>query len=317
MERVIQSMQTREVLSDPRQIRRKDGETYYEDITIYPLIANGVEGAVIRIDDVTEQVRLQEMMIQSEKMLSVGGLAAGMAHEINNPLAGIMQTASVVADRLTRNLPANERAAAEVGTSMEVIHAFMHARGIPKMLNRIQESGSRAAKIVTNMLSFARKSDAILSSYSLAELLDQSIDLASSDYDLKKQYDFKQIEIIRKYEKNLPLVPCEKSKIQQVFLNILRNGAEAMQEMKGEGKVENPKFILTLTLEEETEMLRIEIEDNGPGMNEATRNRVFEPFFTTKPVGKGTGLGLSVSYFIITETHNGKMNVESTPGAGA
>ncbi len=317
MERVREAMQTRKVCSDPRQVYEKDGETHYEDVTVYPLLDDGVEGAVIRVDDVTEQVRLEEMMIQSEKMLSVGGLAAGMAHEINNPLSGMMQTADVMRNRLTNpDLPANQRAAAAAGTSMDVIHAFMEARGIPKMLERIRTSGLRAAEIVANMLSFARKSDSTFSTHNLTELLDQSMDLAGSDYDLKKKFDFRQIEIVREYEQDLPLVPCEGSKIQQVFLNVLRNGAQAMQEEGREKMGEEPRFILRLAHEKEAGQVRVEIEDNGPGMEEATRKRVFEPFFTTKPVGVGTGLGLSVSYFIIAENHGGEMSVESTPGEG-
>jgi len=292
-------------------------------VTIYPLIANGVEGAVIRVDDVTERVRIEEMMVQSEKMLSVGGLAAGMAHEINNPLAGMMQTADVVNDRLTNyELPANRRAAQEAGTTMEAIGAFMETRGIIKMLRRIRTSGSRAAEIVANMLTFARKSDSIHSSHDLAELLDKCVDMAGADYDLKKKYDFRQIEIVREYEEDVTLVPCESSKIQQVLLNLLRNGAEAMQENEelrianSELKKEKMRFVLRLAHEREAGMVRIEIEDNGPGMDEATRKRVFEPFFTTKPTDRGTGLGLSVSYFIVTENHGGKMAVESTPGQG-
>jgi len=313
--RMQKAMQTREVLTNPRQMSKTAGEVRYEDVTIYPLLAEGVEGAVIRIDDVTDKVRMEEMMIQSEKMLSVGGLAAGMAHEINNPLAGMMQTASVMRDRLTNlEMPANQRAAQKTGTSMDVINSFMEERGIINMLGRIAESGRRAAEIVSNMLSFARKSEASFSTCNIAILLDQTVDLAGSDFDLKKKFDFRQIEIIREYEDDLPEVKCESGKIQQVFLNILRNGAESMNENMEKNKAS--RFVLRLAFEREREMIRIEIEDNGLGMDEDIRRRVFEPFFTTKPADRGTGLGLSVSYFIITENHEGEMIVESSPGMG-
>ncbi len=314
MARVREAMRTREVRSEPRQARREDGETRYEDVTVYPLTASGVAGAVIRVDDVTERVRIEEMMVQSEKMMSVGGLAAGMAHEINNPLGGMMQTASVVSERLSNlDLAANRRAAEAAGTSIEAIAAFMESRKIITLLGRIRESGSRAAEIVQNMLSFARKGDSTFSTHCIANLLDQCVDLAGADYDLKKKSDFRQIEIVREYAPGLPPVPCEAGKIQQVLLNILRNGAEAMQMEEKEGG-RKARFILRLAHEREAGMLRIEIEDNGPGMDEATRRRVFEPFFTTKPTDRGTGLGLSVSYFIIAENHNGRMTVESQPG---
>ena len=276
-----------------------------------------VWGAVLVFRDVTERLRIEEMMMQNEKMLSVGGLAAGMAHEINNPLGGMIQTASVMAERLLNlDLPANRRAAEEAGTTMESISAFMEERGIVRMLENIRKSGSRAAEIVTNMLSFARKDDmAKYGMHDLAVLLDRCVDMAGSDYDLKKKTDFRQIEVVREYEAGLPPVPCESGKIQQVLLNVLRNGAEAMQEGGKAGQ--KHRFTLRLAHEKAARRIRIEIEDNGPGMDEATRRRVFEPFFTTKPPDRGTGLGLSVSYFIVTENHGGEMRVESEPGKGA
>ncbi len=113
--------------------------------------------------------------------------------------------------------------------------------------------------------------------------------------------------------KDLPSVSCEGPEIQQVLLIFLRNGAEAMQE----GGVEKPTFTVRTRHETEGDRACIEIEDNGPGIDETTRKRIFEPFFTTKKVGVGTGLGLSVSYFIIAENHAGEMSVESDPGKGA
>jgi PAS domain S-box-containing protein len=301
---------------EEKVVRMIDGERRIHDITVYSL--EDIDGAVIRVDDVTDRVQIEEMMIQSEKMLSVGGLAAGMAHEINNPLAGIIQNVQVMRNRLSKGLSRNRQAAERSGTTIEAIESYMQKRGIHAMIESIMASGRQAAKIVENMLSFSRKGDSRLRPYDLAELLDKTVELASNDYDLKKKYDFRKIRIRREYDPATPSVPCEATKIQQVLLNLLKNSAHAMvaehnleQGMRG-GRP--PEFILRLRPEDK--LVRIEVEDNGPGMDETTRKRVFEPFFTTKDTGIGTGLGLSVSYFIITENHGGTMAVESAPGQG-
>ena len=310
---VKNAISKKKVCSDLCHTRIENGQVIYEDIIVYPLCVKRIEGAVIRIDDITEKVRMEEMMIQSEKMLSIGGIAAGMAHEINNPLAGMVQSANVMKSRLGNvDMQANLRAADELGISTKDIKLFMEKRGIFRMIDAIQESGVRAAEIVSSMLSFARKSDANISSHQPTELMDQILELAATDYNLKKQYDFKSMKIIKEYADDLPLLPCEGAKIQQVLLNILRNGAQAM----GEANTHSPRFIIRIYSEKASEMVCIEIEDNGPGMDEETRSKVFDPFFTTKPVGVGTGLGLSVSYFIITESHQGTMDVISEPGKG-
>ncbi|MCP4689109.1 MAG: PAS domain S-box protein [Desulfobacterales bacterium] len=310
MEKIAESIRTRETRQERKKPRETENGACFEDVTIYPLIANGVDGAVIRVDDVTEKVRMEEMMIQSEKMLSVGGLAAGMAHEINNPLAGILQNVQVMKIRVSRGLPKNQRVAEACETSIDAIESYMEKRGVLKMIESVSASGRRAAKIVNNMLSFSRKSESSFAPRNVYALLDQTIELAENDYDLKKKYDFRKIAIIREYDPAVPETPCEGSKIQQVFLNILKNGAQAMCE----ADTPAPRFICRIL--QEGEMIRIEIEDNGPGMDPATRKRVFEPFFTTKDVKTGTGLGLSVSYFIITENHGGTMTAESEHGRG-
>jgi signal transduction histidine kinase len=263
----------------------------------------------------TEQNKTLNFLIQSEKMLSIGGLAAGMAHEINNPTAVIMQIAEVMSIRLggDLNLSANIKAAEEAGTTIESIRKFIEARNITGMIDIIRKSGKRITLIVNNMLSFARKSDTMLSTHDLTVLMDQTLELAVTDYDLKKHFDFRQIEIRKEYEMGLPLLPCMASKIQQVFLNILHNGAQAMHQ----SGIKNPLFILRLKFDNSCNMIIIEIEDNGPGMDVEVHKHIFEPFFTTKPVGKGTGLGLSVAYFIITENHNGELSAKSSPGKGS
>ena len=295
--------------SVPVKIR---GKQHFVDITIYPLTLEDQGGAVIRMDDVTEQLRIEEMMIQSEKMLSVGGLAAGMAHEINNPLAGMIQNAEVLINRLSKNLPANVKTASELNLDIDRITQYMERRDVFKMLKNIRESGQRAASIVDNMLGFSRKTESLFLVHNLVDLVEKTLDLASSDYDLKKDYDFKKIEIVREYEDDLPPVQCEATNIQQVLFNLFKNGAVAMSERTYDS--DHPRF--TLRIKKEDSMVRLEVEDNGEGMTEDVRKRVFEPFFTTKGVGQGTGLGLSVSYFIVVEKHGGSMRVESRPGKG-
>jgi nitrogen fixation/metabolism regulation signal transduction histidine kinase len=270
-------------------------------------------GRVWYFRDITERRKAQELMMQSEKMLSVGGLAAGMAHEINNPLGVILQSSQNVLRRVSSDIEANIAAAQACGTTLHALRCYMEKREILMFLEDVRESGERANEIVSNMLSFSRQPDGVQSSIDIAELLDRTLVLAETDYDLKKHHDFRQIEIAREYEANVPLVPCQSSKIQQVFLNILRNGAEAMKEV--DNPAITPRFVLRVVAE--AGMVCVEIEDNGPGMEGTTRRRVFEPFYTTKGPGEGTGLGMSVSYFIITEDHGGTLEVESQPGTGA
>ncbi len=290
----------------------RDGEVVYSDYTIYPLVTNGVEGAVIRIDDVTSRVRIEDMMIQTEKMLSVGGLAAGMAHEINNPLGGILMGVNNIQRRISPGLKKNSEVALECGVGMEKIHEYIVKRDISKMIDGIKDLAVRATGIVGDMLSFSRASSSRHEPVSLADIIEKTVALAAHDYDLKNNYDFRKIEILREFDPDLPPVPCVSVEIEQVILNLLKNAAHALAAKKPQGE----KLRIIVRLRREWSMARIEVEDNGSGMDQPTAKRIFEPFFTTKPVGQGTGLGLSVSYFIITRNHHGMMSVESVKGKG-
>lgn len=282
------------------------------DISVYPLEPSARGGAVIRLDDVTSQVAFEYMIVHSEKMLSVGGLAAGMAHEINNPLGGILQGIQVIDQRLNPELEKNSEAAAAAGTSMGAIRKYLADRGILSTLANMEKSGKSAARIVASMLSFSRKGSGAKVLCNLPELLNEVIEIASSDYNLKKNYDFRKISFVKEIDVHLPSAPCEPDKIQQVLLNILRNGAQAMMY---NDSIDAPATF-RVKMFRRVNMACIAIADNGPGMDPETCRRVFEPFFTTKEVGQGTGLGLSVSYFIITESHKGTLEVESTLGKG-
>jgi len=301
----------RPVLRDKLPLRR-GGRTVFSKIEATPLSASGGAGVVLRIVDITERVRMEEMMVQTEKMMSVGGLAAGMAHEINNPLGGILQGVQNVQRRMALDLPANQQAAREAGMTMDALRDYMERRAIPSTLAGIRESGLRAARIVANMLEFSRRSESSRTPCDVVELLDKAVELAESDYDLKKRYDFRKIKVVRDYEPGLPPVNCAGTEIEQVFLNLLRNAAQAMGGMRA-----GAEPALRLGVRRDGDWVRIEVADNGPGMTDTTRKRIFEPFFTTKEVGEGTGLGLSVSYFIVTRNHGGTFAVDSEPGQGA
>ena len=287
-------------------------DAHHYALTFYPLMGGAGRGVVIRIDDITQRLSLEDMMVQSEKMLSVGGLAAGMAHEINNPLGAILHNVQNIRRRLSSDLPRNIEQAEQTGIDLDVVNHYLQAREIPQLLDGIQQAGARAAKIVTHMLSFSRRSNRQMSPCDLSALIDQALDIASNDFDLAIGFDFKGQAIIRQFDPQLGPVPGIPNELEQVLLNLLKNAAQAIHQRTD--KSEPGRIILRTRLN--PPWAEIQIEDNGIGMPEPVRKRIFEPFFTTKEVGQGTGLGLSVSYFIITNNHKGQMEVHSTQGQG-
>jgi len=290
----------------------KDDEARHYALTFYPLMGGAGRGVVIRIDDITQRLSLEEMMVQSEKMLSVGGLAAGMAHEINNPLGAILHNVQNIRRRLSSELPRNLETAEQVGVELDNVNQYLQSREVPQLLDGIQQAGTRAAKIVTHMLSFSRRSNRQMAPCDLPALIDQAVEIAGNDFDLAIGFDFKGQAIIRQFDPQLGPVPGTANELEQVLLNLLKNAAQAIHLREDDS--EPGRIILRTRLN--PPWAEIQVEDNGIGMSENVRKRTFEPFFTTKEIGQGTGLGLSVSYFIITNNHKGQMEVQSTLGQG-
>ncbi|MGE1153492.1 ATP-binding protein [Pseudomonas kitaguniensis] len=290
----------------------KDDEPKHYALTFYPLMGGAGRGVVIRIDDITQRLSLEEMMVQSEKMLSVGGLAAGMAHEINNPLGAILHNVQNIRRRLSPDLPKNLEHAERAGVTLDTVNRYLQSREVPQLLDGIQQAGARAAKIVTHMLSFSRLSNRRMAPCDLPALIDQAVEIAGNDFDLTIGFDFKGQAIIRQFDPQLGPVPGTANELEQVLLNLLKNAAQAIH--LREDDREPGRIILRTRLN--PPWAEIQVEDNGIGMSENVRKRTFEPFFTTKEIGQGTGLGLSVSYFIITNNHKGQMEVHSTLGQG-
>ena len=304
---------------------RRDGQLANQELMVRArdgrALVCALSSHVLRIGDqhvvmsvyrnVTELKRMQEMMIQTEKMVSIGGIAAGIAHEINNPLGIIMQSAQLLEQRTLPDFPRNIAVAEGMGLDLRLLDRYMRERNILGYVRDIREATKRAADIIRHMLDFSRRGDSEHKFCFVNDIIDRAIVLAGSDYDLRKSFDFKRIRIVRDFAEQMPGIRCSETEIEQVILNLLRNAAQAL----ANEAVAEP--VIAVRTRWQGENVVIEVEDNGPGIPPETARRIFEPFFTTKPPGQGTGLGLSVSYFIVTQTHGGSIQVKSAPGHGA
>ncbi len=290
----------------------QEGLVRHYALTFYPLVGENVHGGVIRIDDITERLNLQELMVQSEKMLSVGGLAAGMAHEINNPLGAILHNTQNIRRRLSVNLSKNKEIALQAKISLQEVNKYLEMREIPQLLDAINQAGSRASKIVTHMLAFSRRSKRQFTPANLADIIRQTLEIAKNDLQLGDAQDIKNIVIKLDLNETLVKIPIVVNEIEQVLFNLLKNASQAILMRTNPSET----GLIQIRLLKRQQWAVIEVEDNGIGMTEITAKRIFEPFFTTKEVGKGTGLGLFVSYFIITNNHKGELSVQSKVGRG-
>jgi PAS domain S-box-containing protein len=266
---------------------------------------------VALFNDVTERLQTQALLIQAEKMRSVAGLAAGVAHEINNPLGIVAQATDNVERRVLGDLPANRAAAEDVGLDFARLKAYHERREIPAFIRDIREATARATRIVSNMLEFSRRSDAGKAPADLAALFDRALALAATDLDLRERCDLRAVTIVRDFPPDLPPVPLVALEIEQVLLNLIINAAQAMAELPAGTP---PRLVLRAYLDEGVAV--VQVIDNGPGMTPDVRRRAFEPFFTTKPAGWGTGLGLAVVFAIVAQHHKGRVDIDSSPGEG-
>ncbi len=295
------------------RIRHVDGSWRWHTFRGTPHVdENGVLSIIGVAHDVTERLRIEEMMAHTEKMIMVSGMAAGMAHEINNPLGAILQHAQNIERRVSADIPANQKAAAEVGVSLDLVRGYLEKRGVFAFIGHIRTAGIRASEIISQMLYFSSRGESGVVNVDLTAILERVVGYAATDYDMKKKYAFRSIEVVREYAAEPVFVDIALQEMEQVLLNILKNAAQAIaaSEMHREPRI-------TLRTGLSNDMAQLEIEDNGPGMDEATRLRIFEPFFTTKEVGVGTGLGLSVAYAIVTKGHHGQIEVQSRQGEGS
>lgn len=238
-----------------------------------------IKNISVRKQAEVEQEQLRHRAEVSSRLAAVGEMAAGIAHEINNPLTGVIGFSELLLER--NDLPQ------DVKSELEVIN----------------NGSQRVKEIVKRMLTFARQSTPTKTCSNIEELIDNTIELRS--YVLRTS----NIQVVKDFESNLPLVTVDAGQIQQVFLNLIVNAEFAMKSAHGKGT-------LTLTTARVKDRIKISISDDGPGFSKETKAKLFQPFFTTKEPGEGTGLGLSLSMGIIQE-HGGTITAESEPGEGA
>jgi two-component system NtrC family sensor kinase len=243
-----------------------------------------------RVSEKSEELKkAQEGIIRVEKMASLGKLSAIVAHEINNPLMGVLTYAKLLAKKLERKLERGE------------ITGDKDIEECDKYLSIIQSETSRCGEIVKNLLLFSKKSEIHAQACDLNEILEKSVMLVSH------QMELQSIECLTEYDAGLPQVTCDTGQIQQMMVALLINACEAVNER---GRIE-----VKSRFSRKEERVTIVVADNGVGMDEETKKHIFEPFYTTKEGGAATGLGLAVVYGIV-ERHGGSIRVDSDKGAG-
>jgi PAS domain S-box-containing protein len=269
------------------EMHRKDDSTLWTETTASFLLDG--EGRPVGILGITRDVterrqaeeerqRMEQQIQLAGRLAAVGELAAGVAHELNNPLAAVQGFAQLLASRKDLD------------------------DSVKNDVETIFKESKRASRITSNLLSFARRHKPEKSLISINEALAQSIDLHA--YRMRVN----NIELSTELDPGLPMTMADFHQMQQVFVNLITNAEQAMTETSGKGK-------LSVTTESAGDVIRITFSDDGPGIPEAVIGRIFNPFFTTKSVGKGTGLGLSISFGIVQQ-HDGRMYASSKPDEG-
>jgi two-component system NtrC family sensor kinase len=231
-----------------------------------------------------EKDMMSQQVIETGKLASIGELAAGIAHEINNPVAIMIEEAGWIQDLLEE----------------EEFEDSENREELFRALKQINTQGKRCKEITHKLLSFARKTDSRVIEIAIGEMLEEIVSLSS------QRAKYSNVEIHSQVEKNLPPISASETEMQQVFLNLVNNALDAMEKTGG-------KILLTARVKGNE--IIVTVNDNGPGIAEANLARIFDPFYTTKPVGKGTGLGLSICYGIVKKI-GGDIEVRSQKGQG-
>ncbi|NLD91736.1 MAG: PAS domain-containing protein [Fibrobacter sp.] len=280
------TFQTGEAVVNKRFIKKNPQEIRYFEVKTFPVYdPSGILIHVIEfIKDVTDEKRMIEQLIRSEKLASIGVMTAGIAHEMNNPLSGISGTAVNLLEK-PEKYGLNDKGISRVGT--------------------ILESAARATVIMKDLLHLSKKNESVYVMVDLNRLLIKTINAVHLEGAGEIQKKFM-------LDESLPFVYCDPSRIDQVIMNVVTNAMQSVTEKKQQMSAEGKKYTgrIVVSSQKQAATALITIADNGIGINPDIRRRIFDPFFSTKPAGQGTGLGLSVSHRIIEE-HRGRIYFDS------
>jgi PAS domain S-box-containing protein len=297
----IEEMERTGEAAPPRDIQflRVDGETYIGEVVSICASFDGAPALITMIRDVSERRRLQSQLFLTDRLATVGTLAVGVAHEINNPLAWVVGNLGLLGDEFDNQVRMREIP----GHDVEAV-AASRAR-VRELLGRAQEGTERVRRIVRDLGRFARPDEAEGQAVDIHALLDSTIEIA--DVQLRHR-----ARVVRDYH-SAGFARGSEARLGQVFLNLLVNAGQAIE---AGAPRQNRVRVETRDLDDlDPPRVEVAISDTGTGMPEHVRKRIFEPFFTTKPVGEGTGIGLAISHDIVTSM-GGEIAVESEVGQG-
>jgi histidine kinase len=252
---------------------------------------NRLKVLLVTTSDITSRLMAEQQLIQASKMATLGEMATGVAHELNQPLSVIKTGSSFLRRKASR-------------------HEQVEEDVLRTMAEEIDSHVDRASKIINHMREFGRKSEVTKEKVEVNTVLKRAVDF------FKQQLKLREIEVVEDLQQGLPLVLADSNRLEQVFVNLLINARDAIEKKWERGDRKDQEKRISLKTGTAEGVVTIEVTDNGTGIPAAIRDKIFEPFFTTKKVGQGTGLGLSISYGIVHD-YEGTITVKSTEGDGA
>ncbi len=289
-ERHASELRAYDILNQLQQIN-KGGQRIFVNMRISPSEYLGREVLLVTTSDITERLMAEQGLIQASKMTTLGEMATGVAHELNQPLSVIKTASSYLIKKVHRKEEIED----------EILKTL--AEEIDSQINR-------ASKVIEHMRDFGRKSEISRERVNVNEALNRALEI------FHQQLKLREIEVIKELQEDLPVILADSNRLEQVFINLLINARDAIEQKWEHADHKDEIKRISLRTSSKDGMIIIEVKDTGTGIPESILNKIFDPFFSTKEVGRGTGLGLSISYSIVQDYH-GTIKAETQEGVGS